>query len=287
MRRPTLVGDVPRSALLVLPSVGLVVLVIGTGLASLALTSVGLQPLFGPARLSGAGYAAAAPDLLTGVRESLLVAGSSTAAALGMGLPLGLLLRGAAVAARGGPLRAAVAAVVASPHLVGATGVALLLSSGGLGARLFAMTGTGFPAFVGGRWPVATVLVFAWKESAFVALVVAAAVGSRVEELSEAARVLGATRRQRLGTITLPLAAPAAVAAGAIVFVYSLGAYEVAWLLGPASPESLPVLAYRLYGSIDLASRPQAAATAITSVTVAVAAAVAIVPVLRRLAAAQ
>lgn len=287
MRPQTTVVDTPGSALLVLPSVGLVILIIGTGLASLVLTSVGLQPLFGPARLSGAGYAAAASDLLTGVRESLLVAGSSTAAALGMGLPLGLLLRGAAVGARGGPLRAAVAAVVASPHLVGATGVALLLSSGGLGARLFAMTETGFPAFVGGRWPVATVLVFAWKESAFVALVVAAAVGSRVEELSEAARVLGATRRQRLGTITLPLAAPAAVAAGAIVFVYSLGAYEVAWLLGPASPESLPVLAYRLYGSIDLASRPQAAATAVTSVTLAFAAAVAVVPVLRRLAAAR
>ena len=67
----------------------------------------------------------------------------------------------------------------------------------------------------------------------------------------------------------LPLAAPALGAAAAICFVYALGSYEVAALLGRATPEPLPVLAFRLFTSIDLAARPQAAAVAVTPAALA------------------
>ncbi len=46
-------------------------------------------------------------------------------------------------------------------------------------------------------------------------------------------------------------------------------------------------MAYRLYTSIDLAARPQAAATATTAIALSVLAAAATVPVLRRLGAAR
>ena len=46
------------------------------------------------------------------------------------------------------------------------------------------------------------------------------------------------------------------------VYVYTVGSYEVAWLLGQLYPEPLPVLAYRVFGSVDLAARPAAAAAA-------------------------
>jgi len=271
---------------LLAPAVLLVLAVLGVGVASLVATSLGLMPLFGEARLSARGFAEAAPDLSVGVRESLLIAVPSTALALLIGVPAGLLLHAAAARARGA-LGGAVALVVASPHLVGAAAFALLLSGGGSLARLVEPTGLGWPELVGARWPVATVLVFAWKESAFVALVVVATLGTRVDDLTDAARTLGATRFQRMRTVILPLAAPGAAAAGIIVFVYAVGAYEVAWLLGAAYPEPLPVMAYRLYGSIDLAARPQAAATALVSITLAVSAAAATMPLLRGLGAAR
>ncbi|MFN2318945.1 MAG: ABC transporter permease subunit [Dermatophilaceae bacterium] len=278
-------GDGHGLALLA-PAVVLVLAVVGVGVGSLVATSLGLMPLFGEARLSGRGFIEAAPDLFVGVRESLLIAAPSTALALLVGVPAGLLLHAGAARARGA-VGGAVGLVVAAPHLVGAAAFALLLSGGGSFARLVEPIGQGWPELVGARWPVATVLVFAWKESAFVALVVVATLGTRVDDLADAARTLGATRFQRLRTVTLPLAAPGAAAAGIIVFVYAVGAYEVAWLLGGAYPEPLPVMAYRLYGSIDLAARPQAAATALVAITVAVAAAGSTIPVLRRLGAAR
>ncbi len=51
----------------------------------------------------------------------------------------------------------------------------------------------------GGRWPWATVFELAWKESAFVALVVVATVGRRYDDLREVAAVLGASLRERSG----------------------------------------------------------------------------------------
>ena len=125
-------------------------------------------------------------------------------------------------------------------------------------------------------------LAFAWKESAFVALVVTATLAENLPDYSEAAALLGATRIARVRHVVLPLAAPALVGAGAIVLLYTLGNYEVMWLLGRAYPETLPVAANRLFGSIDLTSRPEAAVTALATTGLALAAAAAAVPLVRR-----
>lgn len=274
-----------RGLLLLAPAVGLTVVVVLAGVGSLALASVGLLPLFGQADLTTQGFETAAPDLRLAIRESLVIAGASTGIALVVGLCVALLLL--QVAPRRRWLGGMVAAVLPVPHLVGAAAMGLLLAGGGLLSRVLGVERARWPELVGGTWPVATVLELAWKESAFVAVVVLASTSAALPDLSDAARMLGAGARQRLWRVTLPLAAPAAAASSLIVFLYSFGAYEVAWLLGRAYPEPLPVMAYRLYASIDLAARPQAAATAITAITVSVLAAAATLPVLRRLGAAR
>ena len=274
-----------RSLRLLAPAVGLTVLVVGAGVGSVALTSLGLLPLFGPADPSTQGFVSAAPDLWSAARESLVIAVASTAIALVVGLAAALLLLRAVPRRRW--LGAMIAAVLPVPHLVGAAAMGLLLSGGGMLSRVFGVEQSAWPELVGGRWPVAAVAELAWKESAFVAVVVIASTSTALPDLSDAARMLGAGARQRLLRLTLPLAAPAAAAASLIVFLYSFGAYEVAWLLGRAYPEPLPVMAYRLYTSIDLAARPQAAATATTAIALSVLAAAATVPVLRRLGAAR
>jgi putative spermidine/putrescine transport system permease protein len=134
---------------------------------------------------------------------------------------------------------------------------------------------------------VAVIAEYAWKESAFVTLVVLAAIAAHERELDEAAAVLGAPPWQRLRRVALPLAAPATAAAGGISFAYVLGSYEVAWLLGRTYPEPLPVLAYRLYTDVDLTRRDQAMAVALLTTLIAVAALLASLALLHRTAMAR
>ena len=257
--------------------------VTGTALAAVVATSLGLLPLVGRPRLSIAGFTSLSGDLHAATQESLLTAAAATMLAAVMGLTIATL-----VARSGRGVRLVIglaAAVVTVPHLVGAGATGLLLSDVGLAQRWSGIPAAAWPELVGGRWPWATVLELAWKESAFVALVVIASVGRQYAALREVAAVLGAPPRAQWRRVLLPLSAPALASSSLIVFVYSLGTYEVARLLGRAYPEPLPVMAYRLFTDIDIAARPQAAATAVVATGLALLAAVAVLPLVRRLGA--
>ena len=256
--------------------------VLGVGLGAAALQSTGLMPLVGQPEATLGTYRALAGDRAVhdGLVVSLGIAGASTAVAVFVGLTIALLVRTCGPGGR--LLRAAAALTVPVPHLVGAAAVGLLLSDSGLAARLLGTAPGSFPPLVAGPWWVAVVVEYSWKESAFVALVVLAALAAHERDLDEAAAVLGAAPWQRLRWVALPLAAPATVAAAGITFAYVLGSYEVAWLLGRTSPEPLPWLAYRLYTDIDLTRRDQALAVALFTTLLAVAALLAALAVLRR-----
>ncbi len=264
------------------PAIVPILFVLIAGLGATILQSLGLMPLFGQPRLSFAGYAGNG-DVLDATLLSLVIATASTLLAAAVGLAAALTLVGSR---RGGRLLSAVAASpIPIPHLVGAASVGLMLADGGLLARWLGVPSDAWPSLVAGRWPTAVVLEYAWKESAFVALVVTAALATRVAGYHETAALLGAGRWARFRHVTLPLAGPALLASSAITFVYTLGSYEVAWLLGPAYPEPLPVMSYRLFTSTDLAARPEAMAIAVITTAISGAAALAALALLRRMAA--
>jgi len=261
----------------------LIVAVIGTALGAVVATSLGLLPLVGQPRLSTDGFTTLVGDLQAATHESLLTAATATLLAAAIGLTIAT-----SVVRAGRGVRFVVglsAAVLTVPHLVGAAATGLLLSDVGLAQRWSGISAASWPELVGGRWPWATVLELAWKESAFVALVVTASVGRQYADLREVAAVLGARPRAQWRRVLLPLAAPALASSSLIVFVYSLGTYEVAGLLGRAYPEPLPVMAYRLFTDIDVAARPQAAATAVVATGLALLVAVIGLPLVRRLGA--
>ncbi|MCY7289151.1 MAG: ABC transporter permease subunit, partial [Cryobacterium sp.] len=79
---------------------------------------------------------------------------------------------------------------------------------------------------------------------------------------------LGAGRWRRFRFVMLPLALPALTISSTIAFVYTLGSYEVAWLLGRTYPEPLAVMALRLFNSVTLTARPEAAAAAVLTTVV-------------------
>lgn len=242
------------------PSVVAITVVAGAGMVAVVVTSLGLMPLYGQPRLSVAGWRDAAPALWPGIVESLMIATSATVLAAVIGLAMAGLMLGAGRAVT--LVRAACLVVLAVPHVVGATSIGLLLGPGGVAARVATADSGSWPALVGGTWPIATVLELAWKESAFVALVVLASVGPGHRTRGEVAAGLGAGPVQRWTRVLFPTAVPALAASSLVTFVYAIGSYEVAWLLGRVTPEPLPVLAFRLFGSIELTDRPAAAAAA-------------------------
>jgi putative spermidine/putrescine transport system permease protein len=272
-----------RGAAPVLPALVAVLLVLGAGLGAAVLQSLGLMPLVGPPRLSFAGYLDSPGELLTATGLSLLISTASTLLAALVGLATALVVVGSRPGAKA--LSALVTASIPIPHLVGAASVGLLLADSGLLARWLGVAPDAWPSLVAGRWPTAVVLEYAWKESAFVALVVSATLAVRLPAFQEAAAVLGAGRWARFRHVSLPVAAPSLLAASAIAFVYTLGSYEVAWLLGAAYPEPLPVMSYRMFTSTDLGARPEAMAVAVTTAVLSGAAALGALALLRRTAA--
>lgn len=268
-------------ARLVAPALLLVAAVTGTALVAVVATSLGLVPLVGQPRLSVGAFTADSSELWAATRESLLIAAAATGVAAVLGLAVAtVVLRSGR---RGRVLVALAAVVVTIPHLVGAATTRLLLSDVGLAQRWSGVEVTSWPELVGGRWPWATVLELAWKESAFIALVVIGSAGTRYEPLRQAAAVLGASELQQWRRVLVPLAAPALAASSLIAFVFAVGSYEVPRLLGRAYPEPLSVMSYRLFTDIDVTARPQAAAVAVVTTALALAVAAAGLPLIRRL----
>lgn len=97
---------------------------------------------------------------------------------------------------------------------------------------------------------------------------VAIAVRQIPRELDEAAAIAGAGSLRRLATITAPLAAPAAVAGGLLVFMTAFNELTVSALLWSSGNETLGVILFSLE---EAGLGTQAAALAVATVAVAVA----------------
>ena len=110
--------------------------------------------------------------------------------------------------------------------------------------------------------PAGIVVVSAAGALPLAYLVVAAGLASRAEpDLERAARASGATPWQVLTTVTLPLARPAVGAAGALVFVSAVNAFEVPAVLG--IPAGFPTMTTRLYENLTLSADPSAFTAAV------------------------
>ena len=153
------------------------------------------------------------------------------------------------------------------PHIVGAVGILYLFSQSGFFARLAYAAGAiertnDFPALVFDTYAIGIILQYIWKEIPFIGVIVLAVMQSVGQDYEALAQSLGANRWQRFRHVLLPLVMPGVLSASVIVFAFTFGAFEIPFLLGQNHPAALPVLAYRSYTDVDLASRPEAMAMA-------------------------
>lgn len=243
----------------------------GLFLGALGLTlvrSLRYMPALGLTEPDLAAYAAllTSPGFLASLGLSLWIATTSTLISAILALLAALLLR------QTFPGRGAVSFLfqmtLTVPHVVGAIGILYLVSQSGSFARLAHAAGLiaapgEFPALAHDPFAIGIILQYVWKEVPFITLVLLAAMQTLGEDHEATARTLGASRWQTFRFVLLPMLMPALVAASALVFAFAFGAYEIPLILGAHAPEALPVLAWRSFTDTDLATRPQAYATAI------------------------
>ena len=260
-----------RIALLLAPALAVVGVLFGGGLAQAVVQSLGYRPFLPPQPLSLDAYRELVDD--PAVRAALgftaRIGLLSTALAVVLGVAAALVVR----RMRSGRLGAALLQVTLPvPHVVAALAMILLLGQTGALSRVGAAAGlvdapAAFPALTQDAFGWGIIASFVWKEAPFVAVIALAALrdggGGGVADREDAARVLGASAAQRLRHVVLPALAPAVGAAGVLVFAFTVGSYEVPFLLGRPFPTTLPVVSYQLFRDPDLASRPLAMAVAV------------------------
>jgi putative spermidine/putrescine transport system permease protein len=253
------------------PATLLVLGVTGAGIAWTFLGSFGLVKDFGKPEFTTSYYMAVLPAALRATVLSVLIASISTLVAATIGVIAAFVLQERIRANRF--LSSAITMTVPIPHLMAALAIDLLLGDAGWLARLFNVPAGAWPQFVAGRWWLAVILEYSWKESAFIALVVLATLPNTALRLQTISKTLGASPLNRLKKVFIPLAAPGLIAGAGLSFIYAVSSYEVSWLLGRTYPEPLSILAFRLFSSTDLAVRPQAMAASVVALIVSLLAA--------------
>lgn len=260
--------DRTKIALLLAPALTVIMVLFFGGLAVGFLRSVNYMPVIGLTEPNLDAYRdlLTSPEVYQSLRLTVYIAAISTLVATLLAVATALLLRrsfaGRAVASFLIQLNLTI------PHLVGGIGILYLFSQSGSFARLANEFGliakpADFPAVVFDPNAIGVILTYVWKEVPFIAIVTLATLQTLGDEHESIARTLGATRWQAFRHVLLPQILPGVLAASAIVFAFTFGAYEVPALLGASHPQTLPVMAYRSFTNVDLAARPQAMALAI------------------------
>ena len=239
-----------------------------TGLGLTLLRSLRYSPGLGMTEPDLTAYTAilSDPAFLRSLGLSLWIATASTLIAAILALGAALLLR------RTFPGRALASFLVqlnlTIPHIVGAIGLAYLVSQSGAFARIAYSAGliTGpqdFPVLTQDPYAIGIILLYVWKELPFITLILLANLQTLGEDHEAVARSLGATRWQTFRHVLFPMLLPGLAAASALVFAFAFGAYEVPLLLGAHAPKALPVLAWQAWTDTDITSRPEAMAMAV------------------------
>ena len=194
----------------------------------------------------------------------LAVAATAVSALLALALA-------AALRSRGRLARGIAALPVPMPHLLVATLAVLWLGPGGVADRLLLalpIDPVRDPAGIG------VILVYVYKETPFLALLVLGAWTDEVARREEVAAVHGASRLQRMAWIVWP-AVRAPLAGGALVVgAFVLGSLEVPLVIGPNAPATLAEYARSVQASGGLDGRALANAALLLTTLVALAIAV-------------
>lgn len=225
------------------------------------------------------------PDFTSSMAFSMRISIVSSAIALAGGIVLSWAL----TRAKWGrfPQLVGLQIPIMTMHALVALALVFIFSGSGLASRALYFLGlaaspTDLGSVVGAPSGWGIVAVYAWKEIPYIAFCTVTIMAHVSDSLGEAAATCGASGFRSFLHVTLPLCLPAALRAFLVVFVFSLGSYEVPFLLGPTTPKAMPVLAYMEFTNPDIVNRCYAMAlNGVTALVCAVAALVYFALILR------
>jgi putative spermidine/putrescine transport system permease protein len=168
-----------------------------------------------------------------------------------------------------GPLSYAIYLPLAMPFVVGAFVGFETLSAGGMLSRVAYRLGLtagidGFPSLTNDTLSLGVIATHAFLALPFLAVVFVQLYESEsIDAYAALSRSLGATARQTLRRVTLPMLVRRARPNLVLLFIVLLGSYEIPLLLGRQSPQMISVLTVRKYQRFDLLQKPDAFVIAI------------------------
>lgn len=243
------------------PAVIVVVVLFGGAVAGAVRTSV--APLGGGVSLDAWREVVGDPAFVDAVLFTLWVAVASTLASMALAVALAGVLRHRASA-----VRALITLPVPVPHLLVATVAVIWLGPGGLAERAVG----GLPIdFVRDDWGLGIILVYVYKETPFLLLLLLAAMGRSLEAREEAAAVHGAGRWQRLLWVQWPAIRGPLVVGAIVVAAFVIGAFEVPLAVGPNHPPMLATYAFEATQGDVITGQGVAAATLVLTSLAAIA----------------
>lgn len=113
-----------------------------------------------------------------------------------------------------------------------------------------------FVSLVNDKAGIGIIIVYIYKGMPFIAITVYNILKSLDVKLEDVALNLGANKFQVLKLVIMPQIMPIILSSFIVIFAFSFGSFEVPYLIGATNPKALPVNAYINYINTDLAQRP-------------------------------
>lgn len=152
---------------------------------------------------------------------------------------------------------------ISLPHIIVALMMMQMIGQTGIVSRIFLQLGliheiSDFPLLIHDSGGIGVILVFLYKEIPYVAVTVLAILKQLKVGYVEVAKNLGASNRRIFFTVILPMLQKTLTTLFIILFCFTFASFEVPYLLGNPSNQTVALTAYELFSQADLLTRPQA-----------------------------
>jgi len=151
------------------------------------------------------------------------------------------------------------------PHISIAFITILFLSKTGMLSRVAYHLGMienfiSFPNILYSGKGLGIIFAYIMKETSFVILMVLGVLLKLPETQIQTSKMLGANYLQTFNSVIIPFIRPALRTSFIIIFLYSLGAFDIPYIMSETQPEMISVSIYNTFFNKDLIHRPEAAA---------------------------
>lgn len=246
--------------LLIAPAALILLVIMGVGICTCILQSLGYFPLIGLGNITFDYYKEILSNqqfitsLMLSLKTSII---SSTIATI-----IGILLAYLMTKSRFSKLRYFLLNLpIIVPHIIVVMLAFAVFSKTGIISRMLynlnlINDSREFVSLVNDKAGIGIIIVYIYKGMPFIAITVYNILKSLDVKLEDVALNLGANKFQVLKLVIMPQIMPTILSSFIVIFAFSFGSFEVPYLIGATNPKALPVNAYINYINTDLAQRP-------------------------------